>query len=101
MYKLFSMQRSGNSYKVRLALALLNTPYHAIEIDILRGESRTPEFLAKNPSGQVPLLSRAIAGATGIPLGLIVMLALYGLTLRRAIADRTSVQLAASRIAQA
>ncbi len=56
MYKLYSMQRSGNSYKVRLALALLNTPYHAIEVDILRGESRTPEFLAKNPSGQVPLL---------------------------------------------
>jgi glutathione S-transferase len=56
MYKLYSMQRSGNSYKVRLALALLDAPYRAIEIDILRGESRTPEFLAKNPSGQVPLL---------------------------------------------
>jgi glutathione S-transferase len=56
MYKLYSMQRSGNSYKVRLALALLDTPYEAIEVDILRGESRTPEFLAKNPSGQVPLL---------------------------------------------
>jgi glutathione S-transferase len=56
MYKLYSMQRSGNSYKVRLALALLNTPYEAIEIDILRGESRTPDFLAMNPSGQVPLL---------------------------------------------
>jgi glutathione S-transferase len=59
MYKLYSMQRSGNSYKVRLALALLNIPYRAIEIDILRGESRTPEFLAKNPSGQVPLLEVA------------------------------------------
>jgi len=56
MYKLYSMQRSGNSYKVRLALALLNAPYRAIEVDILRGESRTPDFLAKNPSGQVPLL---------------------------------------------
>jgi glutathione S-transferase len=56
MYRLYSMQRSGNSYKVRLALALLNTPYEPIEIDILRGESRTPDFLAKNPSGQVPLL---------------------------------------------
>ena len=56
MYKLYSMQRSGNSYKVRLALALLNAPHRAIEIDILRGESRTPDFLAKNPSGQVPLL---------------------------------------------
>src|SRR5215471_5930629 len=59
MYKLYSMQRSGNSYKVRLALALLNAPYKAIEVDILRGESRTPEFLAKNPSGQVPLLEVA------------------------------------------
>ncbi|MBC7582558.1 MAG: glutathione S-transferase family protein [Tardiphaga sp.] len=56
MYKLHSMQRSGNSYKVRLALAFLDAPYRAIEVDILRGESRTPEFLAKNPSGQVPLL---------------------------------------------
>ena len=59
MYKLYSMQRSGNSYKVRLALALLSTPYQIVEVDILRGESRTPEFLAKNPSGQVPLLEVA------------------------------------------
>jgi glutathione S-transferase len=56
MYKLYSMQSSGNSYKVRLALALLNIPYEPVEIDILRGESRTPEYLAKNPSGQIPLL---------------------------------------------
>src|SRR5260370_25186926 len=56
MYKLYSMQRSGNSYKVRLALALLRESYRLIEIDILQGESRTPEFLKKNPSGQVPLL---------------------------------------------
>ncbi len=34
-------------------------PIEAIEIDILRGESRTPDFLAKNPSGQVPLLEVA------------------------------------------
>src|SRR5271154_2348292 len=59
MYTLYSMQRSGNSYKVRLALALLDAPYRAIEVDILRGESRTPDFLAKNPSGQVPLLEVA------------------------------------------
>jgi len=50
------MQRSGNSYKARLALAQLDIPYRLVEVDILRGESRTPEFLAKNPSGQVPLL---------------------------------------------
>jgi glutathione S-transferase len=59
MYTLYSMQRSGNSYKVRLALAQLHIPYRLVEIDILKGESRTPEFLAKNPNGQVPLLEAA------------------------------------------
>ncbi len=59
MYTLYSMQRSGNSYKVRLALARLGIPYRQVEIDILQGESRTPEFLAKNPSGQIPLLEVA------------------------------------------
>ena len=59
MLTLYSMQRSGNSYKVRLALAQLRIPYRLVEIDILKGESRTPEFLAKNPNGQVPLLEAA------------------------------------------
>jgi len=59
MYTLYSMQRSGNSYKVRLALAQLGYPYRLVEIDILKGDSHTPEFLAKNPSGQVPLLEAA------------------------------------------
>jgi glutathione S-transferase len=59
MYTLYSMQRSGNSFKVRLALARLGIPYELVEIDILQGESRTPEFLAKNPNGQIPLLEVA------------------------------------------
>src|SRR5437868_920451 len=59
MYTLYSMQRSGNCYKVRLALAQLRSSYNPLEIDILRGESRTPEFLAKNPDGHVPLLEVA------------------------------------------
>jgi glutathione S-transferase len=59
MYTLYSMQRSGNSYKVRLALAQLELPYRLVEVDILKGDSHTPEFLAKNPSGQVPLLEVA------------------------------------------
>jgi glutathione S-transferase len=59
MYTLYSMQRSGNSYKVRLALSQLAIPYRLEEIDILQGESHTPEFLAMNPSGQVPLLEVA------------------------------------------
>ncbi len=56
MYTLYSMQRSGNSYKVRLVLAKLRIPYRLREIDILKGDSHTPEFLAMNPTGQVPLL---------------------------------------------
>ena len=49
----------------------------------------------------VPLLSRGVAGATGIPLGLLVMLALYGFTLKRALLDRENVKVSAARIAQA
>ena len=56
MYTLYSMRRSGNCYKVRLALAQLDMPHELVEIDILKGETRTPEFLAMNPSGHVPLL---------------------------------------------
>src|SRR5437763_12187325 len=59
MFTLYSMQRSGNSYKVRLAPAQLAIPYRLEEIDILKGDSHTPDFLAKNPSGQVPLLEVA------------------------------------------
>jgi glutathione S-transferase len=59
MHTLYSMQRSGNSYKVRLALARLGIPYKLVEVNILQGESRTPEFLKKNPSGQIPLLEVA------------------------------------------
>ena len=59
MYTLYSMQRSGNSYKTRLALAQLGEPFRLVEVDILKGESRTPEFLKKNPNGQIPLLKVA------------------------------------------
>ena len=59
MYTLYSMQRSGNCYKVRLALAQLRVPYRLVEIDIVKGESRTPDFLAMNPNGRVPLLEVA------------------------------------------
>ena len=59
MYTLYSMQRSGNSYKVRLALAQLRIAHRLIELDILKGETRIPDFLAKNPNGRVPVLEVA------------------------------------------
>jgi glutathione S-transferase len=55
-YRLFDYLPSGNGYKVRLVLRHLNLPYELVEVDIKRGESRTPEFLARNPNGRIPLL---------------------------------------------
>src|SRR3979490_2649533 len=65
MFTLYSMRRSGNCYKVRLALAQLKIPFRLIEVDILKGETRTPDFLAKNPSGTLPLL--AVAAGRYLP----------------------------------
>jgi glutathione S-transferase len=56
MYTLYDFADSGNGYKVRLALHQLSIPYRLVAVDILRGETRTPEFLAKNPNGRIPLL---------------------------------------------
>jgi glutathione S-transferase len=54
--KLYNVAYSGNSYKVRLLLAQLGLACDMIELDILKGESRTPEFLRLNPNGRTPLL---------------------------------------------
>jgi len=54
--KLYNVAYSGNSYKVRLLLAQLGIPCEIVEVDILRGESRTPEFLKINPNGRTPVL---------------------------------------------
>ncbi|MDP3547136.1 MAG: glutathione S-transferase family protein [Phreatobacter sp.] len=53
---LHAMQRSANCYKVRLLLAHLRTPFVLRDVDILRGDTRTPDFLAMNPRGRVPVL---------------------------------------------
>ncbi len=54
--KLYNVAYSGNSYKARLLLAQLGLACEIVEIDILKGESRTPEFLRLNPNGRTPLL---------------------------------------------
>ncbi|MGH8315555.1 MAG: glutathione S-transferase family protein, partial [Steroidobacterales bacterium] len=56
MIKVYGMSASGNCHKVRMVLAALQVPYDWIETDSVRGATRTPEFLAKNPNGKVPLL---------------------------------------------
>jgi glutathione S-transferase len=55
-YRLYDYLPSGNGYKVRLVLHQLGLPYELVELDIKRGATRTPEFLAKNPNGRIPLL---------------------------------------------
>ena len=56
MITLYDDPISGNGYKVRLLLAHLNIPYHLVELDILKQETRTPEFLGKNPNGRIPTI---------------------------------------------
>ena len=48
--------QSGNCYKIKLLLNLLKLPHRWHFIDIMQNQTRTPEFLAKNPNGKVPLL---------------------------------------------
>jgi glutathione S-transferase len=48
---------SGNCYKIRLTAALLGMPIERREYDIMKGETRTPTFLAGvNPNGRIPVL---------------------------------------------
>jgi len=56
MMTLYDYLDSGNGFKIRLLLAQLRQPYRWIEKDILSNETRTPEFLAKNPNGRIPAL---------------------------------------------
>lgn len=53
--RVYGDSKSGNCYKVQLTAAELGLDYEWQEIDILAGESRTPEFLAMNPNGRIPL----------------------------------------------
>jgi glutathione S-transferase len=53
---LFDYLDSGNGYKVRLLLAQLGQQYQWTNVDIDKGETRTPEFLRRNPNGRIPTL---------------------------------------------
>ena len=57
--------RSGNCYKIRLTAALLGLPLERRNYDIMRGETRTPQFLAAvNANGRIPVLQ---AGTRFLP----------------------------------
>ena len=56
MLTLYDFLPSGNGYKVRLLLSQLGIPFKLVEKNILKGETRSPEFLAINPDGRIPTL---------------------------------------------
>jgi glutathione S-transferase len=56
MIRLYDYLPSGNGYKVRLLLTQLAVQFERVERDIVKGETRTPEFLRKFPNGRIPAI---------------------------------------------
>jgi len=54
--RLYDFELSGNAHKVRNLLSLLRVEHERVPVDLLAGEQRSPDFLARNPFGQVPVL---------------------------------------------
>jgi glutathione S-transferase len=56
MLTLYDYLDSGNGFKIRLLLSQLTQQYRWVERDIMAGKTRTPEFLARNPNGRIPVI---------------------------------------------
>src|SRR4051794_17593648 len=54
--RLYDYDASGNCYRVRLLLALLDQPYERVAIDIFAGDTLTDEYGALNPLRETPVL---------------------------------------------
>lgn len=54
--KLYRHALSGHSHRAQLALSLLGLPHELVDVDLMKGAHKTPEFLQMNPFGQVPVL---------------------------------------------
>jgi maleylacetoacetate isomerase len=57
MTVLYDYWRSSAAYRIRIALAVLKLPHASIPVDLVKGEQRSPENLARNPQGLVPTLA--------------------------------------------
>ncbi len=55
--KIYGDSKSGNCYKIQLLCAEMGVDYDWQEVDILAGDTRTPQFLAMNANGKIPLLA--------------------------------------------
>ena len=56
MLRVYGDVVSGNCYKIKLLLEYLGEPYEWMPVDIMKKESRTPQFLEMNPNGRVPVI---------------------------------------------
>jgi len=54
--KLYRPPLSGHAHRVELMRALLGLATERIDVDLMQGEQKRPEFLARNPFGQVPVI---------------------------------------------
>jgi len=54
--RLYDYPASGNCYKARLLLALLDLPYERVAVDIFAGDTLTEEYAAINPARETPVL---------------------------------------------
>ncbi len=54
--KLYEMTRAPNPRRVRIFLAEKGIEVPLVQVDMAKGEHKSPQFLAKNPSGKIPVL---------------------------------------------
>jgi glutathione S-transferase len=54
----YGMSTSGNCYKLRLLLEQMGSRYAWVEVDSAGGQTRTADYLARNPNGKVPIVER-------------------------------------------
>lgn len=54
--RLYRFPLSGHSHRAELFLSLLGVPAELVDVDLPKGEHKGPDFLSKNPFGQVPVL---------------------------------------------
>ena len=53
---LYDHPASGNCMKARILLRQLELPYERVQVDLFKGETRTPEHFGRNPDGRIPVL---------------------------------------------
>jgi glutathione S-transferase len=76
--KLYRHPLSGHSHRVELMLSLLEVPTELVFVDLMKGAHKTPEFLALNRFGQVPVIDdngTVLADSNGI---LVYLASKYG-----------------------